>query len=342
MLKKANKKSTPFLTICTIILIASILITINIGRYSVNLTDLWGILTHSFDDVDIGYEKYVVFLYLRLPRVIFAACVGAALSVSGAVLQALFRNPLASPNIIGVMQGSNFGAAFAIAFLHTSSCIINLSAFVFAFAAIFIAYFLAMRSSDQSIAVIVLIGIVISSLFQAGVSMITYLADPFEVLPKITYRLMGSLQASTWKNILIPIPLILISIVFLIIFSWRLNVMSLSDEEALTLGINVDKWRFVYIFFSTLLIASAVSVCGNIMWVGLIIPHITRQIVGSDHKKLIPFSALFGGTFVVIIDTLVRSVTFGEIPISIVTSFIGAPFLGYLVLKKRRLEKCQS
>ena len=233
------------------------------------------------------------------------------------------------------MHGSNFGAALAILLFAPTSFIINISSFLFGMIAILIAYFLAMRSDDNSISVIVLIGIVISSVFQAGVSLITYLADPYEMLPKITYRLMGSLQTATWNNIRFPIPIIIISTLCIIVFSWRLNVMSLSDEEALTLGVNVHKWRFIYLLVATLLVASAVSVGGNIMWVGLIIPHITRQIVGPDHKKLVPASALIGSIFLVVIDTLVRSLTAGEIPISIVTSLLGAPFLGYLVLSKK-------
>lgn len=335
-----KNSDTSLIILCSVILFVTIILTMNIGRYSVNLIEIWKIINGNFSE-DLSYEKYVVFFNLRLPRVIFAACVGCALAVAGAVLQALFRNPLASPNIIGVMQGANFGAAFAIAFLFVSSYIVNTFAFIFGLIAIVIAYVLALKSDDDSIAVIVLIGIVISSVFQAGVSLVIYLSDPYETLPKITYRLMGSLQAAIWKNILLPIPIIIISTAFLIIFSWRLNVMSLSDEEASSLGIDVHKWRFIYLIFATILVAAAVSVCGNIMWIGLIIPHITRQMVGPDHKKLIPFSALIGSIFLVIVDTLVRSITAAEIPISIITSFIGAPFLGYLVLRKRRLEKCQ-
>ena len=336
--KGVAKKEPPLIIICTIILILAVLISLNAGRYAVSLVDIWNIAIGNYDDNLLAFEKYTVFINLRLPRIIFAVCVGCALSVSGAVLQSLFRNPLASPNIVGVMHGSNFGAALAISIFasySTTSFVINAFSFIFGMLAIFIAYTLSMRSRDDSIAVIVLIGIVVSSVFQAGVSLITYLADPYGVLPKITYRLMGSLQAATWKNIYLPVPLILISTLCIIIFSWRLNVMSLSDEEALTLGVNIHKWRFIYLMLATLLVASAVAVCGNIMWIGLIVPHITRQLVGADNKKLVPLTALMGSIFLVVIDTLVRSVTEGEVPVSIVTSFIGAPFLGYLVLRDK-------
>lgn len=336
------KKEPPLIIICSITLVLAILIALNVGRYPVSLIDIWNIIIKNFDDGSLAFEKYIVFLNLRLPRTIFAVCVGCALSVSGTILQSLFRNPLASPNIVGVMHGSNFGAAFAILLFAPTSYIVNTFSFLFGMVAIFTTYFLAMRSRDNSISVIVLIGIVVSSVFQAGVSLITYLADPYGTLPKITYRLMGSLQAATWKNIYFPIPIIIISTLCVIIFSWRLNVMSLSDEEALTLGVNIHKWRFIYLLFATLLVASAVSVCGNIMWIGLIVPHITRQIVGADNKKLVPVTALMGSIFLIVIDTLVRSVAAGEVPISIVTSFIGAPFLGYLVLQKNRSGlKCQ-
>lgn len=340
-----NKKAIFLLILCVVVLLISIIITLNIGRYAVNFIDIFHIigsrLGFEYDDPSLD-QKAAVFWNLRFPRVLFAACVGSALSVAGAILQALFRNPLASPNIIGVMQGANFGAAIAILLIPYSVFAINISSFAFGLLSVIIAYFISKRSRDSSISAIVLIGIVISSFFQAGVSLVTYFADPVNTLPVITYRLMGSLQSSTWDNITYPIPVILVVILLTMIFSWRLNIMSQSDEEAMSLGVDIQLWRFVYLMLSTLLVASSVSVCGNIMWIDLIIPHIARSIVGPEHRKLMPFTALLGAISMVIIDTIVRSATAGEIPISIVTSFIGAPFLAFLVLYRQRgSQSCQ-
>lgn len=341
-----EKRFNIALALALFLLVAAVLISLNIGRYPVTFGDMYRVVMDKAGlkvNVDpLAKQKELVFWNLRLPRVLFAAAVGSALSVSGAVLQALFRNPLASPDIVGVMQGSNFGAALAIFCSASSALVINLSSFIFGLLAVTTAYLLARRSQDNSIAVLVLIGIVISSVFQAGVSLISYFADPFSTLPKITYRLMGSLQAAVWNNIAYAIPLIIVGTLLLTIFSWRLNIMTQSDEEAMALGVNIHRWRLFYLTLSTLLVAASVAVSGNIMWIGLIVPHITRQLVGIEHRRLIPFTAAIGAIFTVIIDTVVRSVTAGEIPISIVTSLIGAPFLGFLVLRReRRVGVCQ-
>lgn len=324
----------------SILLLAVVFLSLNIGRYPVTVIDAFNIMLNKFGfgvgNVESSLEKGIVFWHIRIPRILLGICVGAALSVSGAVMQALFKNPLASPDIIGVTQGASFGAAFAFMCLPQVPIVIRISSFLFGFLAILLCFFLAERVQDSSITVLVLIGIILSALFQAGLSLIIYFSDPYDQMQKITYWIMGSLQSAAWKNLIYSIPPILIGVVVLVLLSWRLNVMAQSDEEAMSLGINVFFWRYFYLAVSAITISASASICGNIGWVGLIIPHIARMLVGPEHKRLMPLTALLGASFLLLIDTIIRSLSTGEIPISIATSLVGAPFLGYLVMRSRK------
>lgn len=335
-----EKKIGPLLTKYIIILLAIAVFSLNVGRYHVTMIDIANILLNKVGlvswNIEASVEKEVVFWNIRVTRVILASCVGCALSVSGAVLQSLFRNPLASPDIIGVTQGASFGAALALMFLPPVTAVVQGTSFVFGFIAVMISFFLAGKVRDNGIAVLVLIGIILSSLFQAGLSLLIYLSDPYDQMQKIMYWIMGSLQVASWKTVTSSVPVIIAGTIFFVLFSWRLNIMSQSDEEAVSLGVNIVKWRYLYIFVMTAVVSASVSVCGNISWIGLIVPHIARLIVGPEHKKLIPVTAVLGAIFLLFIDTIVRSITAGELPISIVTSLIGAPFLGYLVLGRKK------
>lgn len=337
---KKRKNTGSLFVLFGILLLAVIFLSLNIGRYPVTVIDAFNIMLNKFGfgigDVESSLEKETVFLYIRIPRIILGICVGCALSVSGAVMQALFKNPLASPDIIGVTQGASFGAAFAFICLPQMPIVIRTSSFLFGFLAILLCFFLAERVHDSSITVLVLIGIILSALFQAGLSLIIYFSDPYDQMQKITYWIMGSLQAATWKNIIYSVPVILVGVTLLILLSWRLNIMSQSDEEAMSLGINVILWRYIYLIITAIIISASASICGNIGWVGLIVPHIARMLVGPEHKKLMPLTALLGATFLLLIDTVIRSLSSGEIPISIATSLVGAPFLGYLVIRGKR------
>jgi iron complex transport system permease protein len=277
-------------------------------------------------------EMMMVFWNIRVPRVILSILVGAGISTAGAVFQALFRNPLAAPDILGVSAGSCFGAALAIMFLVPAAVVIQTNAFIFGLIAVTLAYILASLSRDTSPSVLVISGIVISAIFQAGLSFIMYLANPYDQLAQIIFWTMGSFHTASWIKIQVTLPVLVPGIILMIIFSWRLNLMTQGEEDALSMGIQVIRWRIFYILVSTLMVACSVAAVGTVAWIGLIVPHIARYLTGSEHSRLIPATAFLGGFFLMIMDSVARSLMLSEIPISIVTSIFGAPFLGYLVI----------
>ncbi len=320
-------------------LLVSFLLSMNLGRYPI---DPGGMLKLVLSKLGVGVDlgenadsMKIVFWSVRLPRTILAIGVGAALGSSGAVFQGLFQNPLVSPDILGVSAGAGFGAAVAIMFLGGGTAAVQLMAFLFGIVGVFIAYNIAKRSPEQTIVVLVLAGVVVSAVFTAGLSFLKYIADPYEELPSIVFWTMGSLHAITWKDVYYALPVAVAGILAFSILGWRLNVMTLGDEEALSLGVDVGKLRLFFITVATLIVAGSISACGTIAWVGLVIPHIGRYLVGADHRVLVPFSALLGGTLLLAIDTLARTISAAEVPISILTSLIGAPFLAYLLLRKK-------
>ncbi len=322
-----------------VIVIFSLIVALSLGRYAISIYEICSMV---LDEVGIQGvlppptgEASMVFWNIRMPRVIMAFAVGSGISVAGVVFQALFRNPLASPDILGVSGGAAFGAALAIVFLSESTLGIQGFAFSFAILAVIITYFLAARSLDKSTSVLVISGIVVWALFQAGLSILQYISDPYDQLAKIIFWTMGSFQVSSWTKVEVTLPIIIFGTAILTVFSWRLNIMTQDEKQILSLGVNVKKWRILYIGIATLIVASAVSTVGEIKWIGLIMPHIARYLVGTEHKRLIPVAAFLGGSFMLMMDTLARTATASEIPISIITSFFGAPFLGYLVLSKR-------
>ena len=211
------------------------------------------------------------------------------------------------------------------------------NAFIFGIIAVSLAYLLSSRSWDKSASVLVISGIVVSAFFQAGLSILMYIANPYDQLAQIIFWIMGSFHTSSWTKVETTLPIVVIGSILMIVFSWRLNLMTQHEEHALSMGIDVFRWRFFYVVVCTLMVAASVAAAGTIAWVGLIVPHIGRYLAGADHKKMIPVTAFLGGTFLLLMDTLARSVLASEIPISIVTSVIGAPFLGYLVISKKSM-----
>jgi iron complex transport system permease protein len=202
--------------------------------------------------------------------------------------------------------------------------------------ALLLTFAIVSRLPGSSVTVLVLIGVIISALFQAGLTLLLYIADPYSEMMRIQYWLMGSFNTSNWGNVGVVSPLVCIGIFVLILFSWRLNILGQTDEEVRALGVNLVRWRFVYILFVALIVSVSTAAVGNISWVGLIIPHIARGIVGSNQKHVVPYSAVLGALFLLLIDTVVRNVTFGEIPISVITSFVAAPFLASIIVSKQR------
>ncbi|HNQ63149.1 MAG TPA: iron ABC transporter permease [Syntrophorhabdaceae bacterium] len=322
------------LTCAILVFMGVVAAALTMGRYAISPGTLFEIISSVLTGKSIDEPlttPFMVLFSVRLPRVIIAAMVGAALSVSGAVFQGLFRNPLVSPGILGVGSGASFGATLAIFFAGNTAWAIGPSAFLWGLIAVFLAYHIGRRGGN-SVTSLVLAGVIISALFTAAVSFLKYKADPYNQLPAIVFWTMGSFNSAVWADTVRSSVLIATGLICVYVLRWWLNPMALGDEDASTLGINVPRARFIYIFITTLMVAASVSVCGNIGWVGLVVPHMARIIVGSDHDALIPFSALSGGIFMLVMDTLARILPGGEIPVGILTSLIGAPFFAYLLI----------
>ncbi|MEI8356838.1 MAG: iron ABC transporter permease [Deltaproteobacteria bacterium] len=247
----------------------------------------------------------------------------------------LFRNPLVSPGILGVTSGASFGATLAIFTAGNSLLAIEGSAFLWGLIAVTITYQIGRRSGN-SVTSLVLSGVIVSALFTAGVSFLKFKADPYQHLPAMVFWSMGSFNSIVWGDAVRVLVIITIGLTVVYLFRWWLNPIALGDEDAMTLGIDVPKARLIYIFIGTLVVAASVSACGNIGWVGLVVPHMARIIVGADHDALIPFTALLGGIFMLTMDTLARALPGGEIPVGVLTALIGAPFFAYLLMTNER------
>lgn len=276
--------------------------------------------------------EYSVVINIRLPRIVIAALVGAALSTAGASYQGIFRNPMVSPDLLGASTGAGFGAALAI-LLSFGYFGITVSAFLFGLLAVMLAYLVSKMSRLNSTLSMVLAGVMIGSLFSALTSFIKYVADTEEQLPAITYWLMGSLSSSKKQDMLFALVPIVVGLIPLILIRWRLNLLTISEAEARSLGINTKRLRLVVIICATLVTSASVAVSGMIGWVGLVIPHFSRMIFGYDYKRVIPASILLGGTFLMIVDNIARLISTAEIPLGILTSFVGAPVFIYLILE---------
>jgi iron complex transport system permease protein len=282
-------------------------------------------------------EMLLIFRNVRLPRIIMSFAVGCGISIAGAVFQALFRNPLAAPEILGVTAGSCFGAALAIMCFSGMAPAVQGNAFIFGIISVTLAYLLSSRSWDKSASVLVISGIVVSAFFQAGLSILMYIANPYDQLAQIIFWIMGSFHTSSWAKVETTLPIVVLGSILMVLFSWRLNIMTQHEGHALSLGIDVFRWRLFYVVVCTLMVAASVAAVGTIAWIGLIVPHVGRYLTGTDHKKLIPVTAFLGGTFLLLMDTLARTMLPSEIPISIVTSVVGAPFLGYLIISRKSM-----
>jgi len=279
----------------------------------------------------------IVILKIRLPRIVAATLIGAALSVSGAAYQGMFRNPMVSPGILGVSSGASFGAALSL-LLSRSMVMTQISAFVFGMIAVAITYLIGFYFSKNgsSILVMILSGIIVGTLFNSFISIIKLVADTNSVLPAITFWMMGSLATISNSDIAIAAVPILIGMAGIFVLRWNLNVMAFGDEEARSLGIRTSLLRFVIICCATLMTAAAVSISGVIALVGLIVPHMARLLVGANYRYLIPTSIVLGAAFLLGVDDLTRVMFVTEIPIGIVTSIIGSPIFLYLLLRTRK------
>ena len=331
-MNKKYIKNSIWVIVISAILIITMLGAMGIGRYSISLGDIINTLLPKSLAGEVDPNVRTVIYNIRLPRVLLAALAGSGLAVSGAAFQSLFSNPLATPDTLGVATGASFGAALGI-ILGFGSIGIQMCAFIVGIACIGLVYFISKIKGERSMIMIILAGMVISSLFQAMVSLIKYVADPQDTLPQITFWLMGSLSGVGFDELIIGAPLIILGILIIFLLRWKINMLSLHEDESKSLGVNVKVVRLFTIMSAALITASVVSICGNIGWVGLLIPHISRMIFGNNNKSVIPACIGFGAIFMVVIDTIARSAIASEIPISILTAFVGAPFFIILLRK---------
>lgn len=280
-------------------------------------------------------ENYESVLWkFRLPRILLSLLVGAGLSVSGCAFQSLFSNPLATPDTLGVASGASFGAALAL-LLGFGLLGVQASALVFGILAVGLTYLSGAGRGKSTMGMMILAGIMVGSLFTALISLVKFVADTEAQLPVITYWLMGSMNSAGYGSLLLGAPPIILGIIILYLLRWRLNILPLSDDEARSSGINVTAIRIVTVLCATAVTASCVSMCGQVGWVGLLVPHLCRMKYGANHLSLIPASVSVGATFMVLVDTVARSVSAAEIPVSILTAIIGAPFFILLMHKGR-------
>ena len=309
------------------------LAAIGMGRFSMSIPQTVATLfPGSLPDIEVTQTMRSVIFNIRLPRVLLSLLAGAGLSVAGASFQGLFSNPLATPDTLGVATGACCGAALGI-LRGCDMFMTQVCALFMGMLAVAIVYAVSRVRGGTNMVMIILGGMVVSSLFSALVSMIKYVADPQDVLPAITFWLMGSLSATNFQTLVLGAPFIIAGTAMIFALRWRLNVLSLNEDEAHTLGVNVKLLRLLVILASTMITASVVSMCGLIGWVGLLIPHISRMIFGNDNRRVIPASIALGAIFMLVIDTIARTATASEIPVSILTAVIGAPVFIILLRK---------
>lgn len=303
-----------------------------VGLYSVPVSEVIKIFLSKLIAIkpswDISME--IVVMNVRFPRVLAAAMIGAALAVSGSVYQGMFQNPMVSPDVLGTSAGAGFGAALGILMGAGYLGITGMS-FGFGLLSVILVYLISVRYQNNMSMGLILAGIMVGSLASAATSFLKLVADPTEQLPAITYWLMGSLASIQKQDLLFLIPVILIGMIPLFLLRWHLNVATLSDEEAMSLGVNIRHLRMWIIICATLMTAVSVSVSGMIGWVGLVIPHFARKYAGNDFRYQLPAAALMGGSFLILVDDLARTLSTNEVPIGILTAFVGAPFFLYLL-----------
>ncbi|MGY0155685.1 FecCD family ABC transporter permease [Edwardsiella tarda] len=323
----------------TLLLLGLALLCIGIalfsGAYRLSMGQILHLLLQQ-GDPSPTLSAEIVLWRIRLPRIAAALLIGAALAGAGCVYQGMFRNPLVSPDILGVAAGAGLGACAAI-LLDMPMILIQLCSFAGGLAVISAVLIIARYAQRlDPVLTLVLIGIALGTLCGAGISLIKTLADPYTQLPSITFWLLGSLATISATDLALMAPLILLGCVPMLLLRWRINLLTLSDDEANSLGVNVKRLRLILIVSATLVTAAAVSVAGIIGWIGLVIPHIGRLLVGDNHQSLLPLSIALGALLLLITDTLARTLSSSEIPLGILTAFIGAPFFLALLLRGRR------
>ncbi|WP_176085713.1 iron ABC transporter permease [Martelella sp. HB161492] len=323
-----------------IALIAAMIFAIGAGRFAVSPARIIAIIAAWLADPSAPLETIDqrIVLLVRMPRVLLAAVTGAALGVGGAALQGVFRNPLVSQQVLGISQGAAFGGALSILVGFSGVTLLGI-AFFFGLAALVMVGLLARINGRTEVVTVILSGMVIGALFAALVSVVQFVADPNTSLPAIVYWLMGSFSTATWPRLFLGLPGLVIGMAVIFLFRYRLNLLALEDTEARSLGVNPDRERWIIFIATALTTATSVAVAGIIGWIGLVIPHAARILVGEDHRVLIPASAILGAAYLTFIDTLARTLTAAEIPLGVLTALIGAPVFGLLL--RRHFSKAE-
>lgn len=336
-MERVNKNKIVLTTlILSIILFIVFIIAVVVGKYAISIDVFLDVV---FNPNTTHQVERSVILNLRLPRTIMALLVGMALSISGLIYQDIFQNKLVSPDFLGVSSGASVGACLAILLGLGGVSICGFS-FAFGIVAMLLTLLVSRIFRNTSPTILLLSGIVISGLMDSAIGLIKYMADSDNQLGEITYWLLGTFSKVTMNEAYIMLPIVALSISILFLIRWRINIISLGKEEAVSRGINYNFYIIVIIFFVTLLTACSVSFCGIIGWVGLVIPHIVRLIIGRNSKKTIPLTIFVGAIFMILCDIISRSFTFSEIPLSVVTGFVGTPIFVYtLFLRRNKIDE---
>ncbi|MBN2383672.1 iron ABC transporter permease [bacterium] len=327
----------PYLVSLALLLVT--LASFFIGRYHLGLESIVQILMKLFGFPTtelVSSTEYAIFVHIRLPRILMVFFTGGALAMAGGVYQGIFKNPLVSPDILGVTTGASFGAALGILLPSGSEITIRLAAFIFGIVAVAAAYLISRLGKTSPLLMLVLSGIIVSSFFGAGLSILKYLSDPYQQLPSIVFWIMGGFQRTSWDQVNWSLPMILCGVAVMFALRFKLNPLSLGDLEARSLGMRVELIRLVFIAMATLVVAASVSVCGAVGWIGLVIPHLSRLLIGPHHGRMIPFSFVLGALFLLLMDNCARTLTPSEIPIGIITAFLGAPMFAYFLVTAKR------
>jgi iron complex transport system permease protein len=311
-----TKKSFSIIGISIVFPVAAFMVSICTGRYPISATQLVSYLLSPGVVNDPGAN---IFWNIRLPRVLFSLCAGGAIAIAGSVLQGVYRNPLVSPDIIGVSSGASLGAAVSVVLFSATASQIQLFAFAGGIIAVFTTFNLSRLGKQNALTSLILSGIIINAFAKSGVSILKYKADPLQQLPALEFWLMGSLNTITWEKFFSFLPVLFIGTAAVILLRWQLNALSIGDEEAATLGVSVAFIRAVMIGMATLLVSGVVTMTGMVEWVGLICPHIVRILAGSDHKLSVPLSFCAGAGFLAFSDAIARSLYAAELPISVIT-----------------------
>ncbi|MEG0935815.1 MAG: iron ABC transporter permease [Clostridia bacterium] len=330
--QKAGALMLPALAIA---LVAGIILSFGLGRYPISPGELGGMLLAKIAPIEKFWtpQMETVLFNVRLPRVLLACMVGCCLASAGAAYQGIFQNPMASPDILGASAGAAFGAALAI-LLGLDSRMVTVLAFAGSLVTVGLVWLVGRFAKGKQVMSMILAGIMVSSLFQAGTSYIKLVADPTNQLPAITYWLMGSLSGAKAADVAFLLGPMALGLVPLMLLRWKMNLLTLGDEEARTMGVNAGRLRLVTVLSATLLTAAAVAVSGTIGWVGLVVPHLARKLVGNNFRRLMPASMLLGALFLVVVDDVSRNLLATEIPLGILTALVGAPFFLWLILRR--------